>query len=49
LAAFSSYVLALAKKLYKKGAQKILMKLTAGWMGVTSINTGSLARVFGCL
>jgi len=29
-AAFSSYVLALAKNLYKKGARKTLMKLTAG-------------------
>jgi hypothetical protein len=29
-AAFSSYVLALAKNLYKKCAQKMLMKLTAG-------------------
>jgi len=28
LAAFSSYVLALAKKLYKKFARKTLMKLT---------------------
>jgi hypothetical protein len=30
LAAFSSYILALAKKLYKKGARKTLMKLMAG-------------------
>jgi len=30
LAAFSSYLLALAKNLYKKRTQKTLMKLTAG-------------------
>jgi len=30
LAAYSSYVLALAKKLYAKHTQKTLMKLTAG-------------------
>jgi hypothetical protein len=30
LAAFSSYVLALAKNSYKKQEQKMLMKLTAG-------------------
>jgi len=29
-AAFSGYVLALAKNLYKKCAQKMLMKLTKG-------------------
>ena len=30
LAAFSSYILALAKNLYKKGARKMLMKMAAG-------------------
>ncbi len=30
LAAFSSYILALAKNLYKKCARKTLMKLTTG-------------------
>jgi len=38
LAAFSSYVLALAKNLYKKRACKTLMKLTAGVNFINILN-----------